>query len=224
LATSGLPVKSIEHCTCWENVQFSFLCMSQEQFEIFLLTDDEIKKQQNQEIINTNINVFKTKLKEQYEIDRDELNPTETALVRKALQDLYARTDSEGRVLRDPKTKEVLFYGINDKKFTEQQIDGILNYAFNLLPKKILAGRVKMNIDVNSIHKAPSPTNNQSNANVAPQTNKASQMIKNASFPKVSGANLSAGGKIANSETRKIMTNPNLTRQQKIDEIFNMLE
>ncbi len=48
MATSGLPVKSIEHCTCWENVQFAFLCMSQEQFEIFLLTDDEIKKQQNQ--------------------------------------------------------------------------------------------------------------------------------------------------------------------------------
>ena len=42
MATSGLPVKDIDHCTCWENIQYSFLCMTDEQFEIFLLTDDEV--------------------------------------------------------------------------------------------------------------------------------------------------------------------------------------
>jgi hypothetical protein len=42
--TSGLPVKDIDHCTCWENIQYAFLCMTDEHFELFLLTDEEVKQ------------------------------------------------------------------------------------------------------------------------------------------------------------------------------------
>jgi len=58
--TSGLPVKNIDDCSCWENVQYAFLCMSDEQFDLFLLTDAEIlerKKQNNKTKNNSTVEI-----------------------------------------------------------------------------------------------------------------------------------------------------------------------
>jgi hypothetical protein len=71
LATSGLPVKDIEHCTCWENIQYSFLCMSEEQFELFLLTDEEVQNKLKEQSTNHSKNDQPTNNKKQKIITGD---------------------------------------------------------------------------------------------------------------------------------------------------------
>lgn len=40
----GLPIKELDQITCWENIQYSLLCLSDEQFEYFLMSNEELKE------------------------------------------------------------------------------------------------------------------------------------------------------------------------------------
>ena len=44
LNNMGLPVKELDQITCWENIQYSLLCLSDENFEYFLMTNEELKE------------------------------------------------------------------------------------------------------------------------------------------------------------------------------------
>ncbi len=58
----SLPVADLDNITCWENIQFALLSMSDESFQIFMMTSDEFKEYQK----NKN-----TENQTQHEIPRD---------------------------------------------------------------------------------------------------------------------------------------------------------
>lgn len=230
--TENLKNQETQYLTPEEKKQLEYEKRLQEAEQKLKDRDEaEARRQQQQQqetkikaTVEQNVALIQQKIREDYNIDRDDLNPAETALLKKSLQDLYARTDANGKVLRDKKTNEVLFYGIGERNYTTKEMDGILNYAFNLLPKKILAGRVALDVDMNTILQpttATPPTQNQ--AASGNQLQQARQMVSNANIPKVAGANVSTGGKQTNSTSVRIMNDPKLTRHQKIDRIFGEL-
>jgi hypothetical protein len=46
----------LENICCWENIQFAMLCLNDDAFEIFLMTNEEIKNmQQNKKYKNQEI-------------------------------------------------------------------------------------------------------------------------------------------------------------------------
>lgn len=64
----GLPIKELDQITCWENIQYSLLCLSDEQFEYFLMSNEELKE------------LLKDKKHETNEIDITQQATTQKAL------------------------------------------------------------------------------------------------------------------------------------------------
>jgi hypothetical protein len=133
------------------------------------------------------------------DLTADELN-----LLKQSFIQFYSKTDANGKPVLD-KNGELAFYGIKEKAYTKKELKGLLNYAFNILPKKAPDTKPQSK-------QAPKPT-------TAPKPNVKAE-IRQAKVPRISG-NIPTAQSGSNIQPKNLQSTHNsFNRKELINELY----